>query len=174
MQTYSQIKRKGYKWNYSKSKEITSLEEITNWGQFLYNMNLELIHVPHWSYFIFYQCKQSKTKTNKKKTKDRKSVWILNCFDLCLYLINYYMNLCELLWNQTQLWSIRLHAQIIPNQIFHSVVDVLNNTQKLVIRTFLHIILPCCNQFKYSPSHKLQSSLPQNAFKIRTANIHLI
>lgn len=123
--------------------------------------------------FIFPKPKKKK-KTKNKKIKDRKSVWILNRFDLCLYLINYYMNLCELLWNQTQLCSIRLHAQIIPNQIFHSVADVLNNTQKLVIRTFLHIILPCCNQFKYSSSHKLQSSLPQNTFKITTANIHLI
>lgn len=108
------------------------------------------------------------------KKRDRKSVWISNHFDLCVYFINYCLNLCELLWSKTQLQSPRLWAQIILNQIFHNVTDVLNNTQQLIIITFFCIILSCCNQFKYSSSHKPHSSPPQNAFQNTAANKQLI
>lgn len=107
--------------------------------------------------------------------RDRKSVWISSHFDLCVYVINYCLNLCDLLWSKTQLQSPRLWAQIILNQIFHNVIDVLNNTQQLIIITFFFcIILPCCNQFKYSSSHKPRSSPPQNAFQNTAANKQLL
>lgn len=110
-----------------------------------------------------------------QKKKDKKSVWISNHFDLCVYFINCCLNLCELLWSETQLQSPRLWAQIILNQIFYNVTDVLNNTQQLIIiTTFFCIILPCCNQFKYSSSHKPRSSPPQNAFQNTAANEQLI
>lgn len=103
--------------------------------------------------------------------RDRKSVWISSHFDLCVYVINYCRNLCDLLWSKTQLQSPGLWAQIILNQIFHNVIDVLNNTQQLIIITFFFcIILPCCNQFKYSSLHKTRSSPPQNAFQNTAAN----
>lgn len=107
--------------------------------------------------------------------RDRKSVWISSHFDLCVYVINYCLNLCDLLWSKTQLQSPRLWAQIILNQIFHNVIDVLNNTQQLIIITFFFcIILPCCNQFKYSSLHKPLSSPPQNAFQNTAANKQLL
>lgn len=111
----------------------------------------------------------------KKTKKDRKSVWISNHFDLCVYFINYCLNLCELPWSKTQLQSPRLWAQITLNQIFHNVTDVLNNTQQLIIITsFFCIIFPCCNQFKYSSSHKPHSSPLQSAFQNTAANKQLI